>query len=155
MASVGFLVIIRFKFMSFFWLICDFRMKHAPPSFPSFAYLGSLQHKIVLLEPRTFHWCIALYAYSSMNFGYFSFLLLNPKEKHTHVNNLFVYATVGAASYFWYICWETRYSNVISFLIACVNMLAVILYMSVVCDEMSLSRVVDHFGILKYDISAV
>ena len=90
-----------------------------------------------------------------MNFGYFSFLLLNPKEKHPHVNNLFVYATVGAASYFWYICWETRYSNVISFLIACVNMLAVILYMSVVCDVMSLSRVVDHFGILKYDISAV
>lgn len=116
---------------------------------------GSLQHKNALLEPRTFQWCIALYAYSSMNFGYFSFLLLNPSERYTNVKNLFVYATVGAASYFWYVCWKTRYSNVISFLIPCVNMLVVILYVSVVCDVISLSRVVDCFGILKYDISAV
>ena len=155
MAAVGFLVIIRFRFMSFFSLSCDVRIKHAPPSCPYFSYLGSLQHKNALLEPRTFHWCIALYAYSSMNFGYFSFLLLNPSERYTNVKNLFVYATVGAASYFWYVCWKTRYSNVISFLIPCVNMLVVILYVSVVCDVISLSRVVDCFGILKYDISAV
>ena len=121
---------------------------------------GSLPHENALSSLLSSRWFITFYMYSSLNFGVYSFLLLNGKSAISNplslIGNIMTLCTnVYICIYCTSLFWKNHVTNAVMYWIPFVNVLALLLYGSTEFDIFTIISGMEDIKSLKYNVKTV